>query len=115
LESYERRAAVDWQLQEAKSKFSELVRRTFEEGPQTITRHGRDVVVMVSGEEYRRLVGEKPDFKEFLMSAPEGLEVIDTSLPEGDYPREPELEFVPEDSEPGGSGPGRPSRHPRAG
>ncbi len=69
---------MDWQLQEAKSKFSELVRRTFEEGPQTITRHGRDVVVMVSGEEYRRLVGEKPDFKEFLMSAPEGLEVIDT-------------------------------------
>lgn len=106
---------ADWQLQEAKSKFSELVRRTFEEGPQTITRHGRDAVVMISGEEYRRLVGEKPDFKEFLMSAPEGLELIDTSLPRGDYPREPELESVPEDSESGGSHPGRSSRHSRAG
>lgn len=62
---------MDWQLQEAKSKFSELVRRTLEEGPQTITRHGRDAVVMISGEEYQRLTGDKPDFKEFLMSAPD--------------------------------------------
>lgn len=83
---------MNWQLQEAKSKFSELVRRTLEEGPQTITRHGREAVVMVSGEEYRRLAGGKPDFKEFLMSAPEGLELIDISLPGRDYPREPELE-----------------------
>lgn len=85
---------MNWQLQEAKSKFSELMRRTLEDGPQTITRHGRDAVVMVSGEEYRRLTGAEPDFKEFLMAAPEGLELIDTSLPEipgGDYPREPEL------------------------
>lgn len=106
---------MNWQLQEAKSKFSELVRRTLEEGPQTITRHGRDAVVMVSGEEYRRLAGEaegKPDFKEFLMSAPEGLELIDTSLPGGDYPREPELGIAFEDSEskgpePEGSDPGK--------
>ena len=76
---------MDWQLQQAKSKFSELVRRTLEEGPQTITRHGRDAVVMVSGEEYRRLTGEhKPDFKEFLMSAPDA----------------PELEIYRDDSAP---------------
>lgn len=60
-----------WQLQEAKQKFSELVRRTVEEGPQTVTRHGEEVVVVVPAEEYRRLSGEKPDFKEFLLSAPE--------------------------------------------
>lgn len=76
---------MDWQLHEAKSKFSELVRRTLEEGPQTITRHGRDAVVMVSGEEYQRLTSEqKPDFKEFLMSAPdvEELEIYrDDSVP----------------------------------
>lgn len=60
-----------WQLQEAKQKFSELVRRTVEEGPQTVTRHGEEVVVVVPAEEYRRISGEKPDFKEFLLSGPE--------------------------------------------
>ena len=62
---------MTWQLQEAKQKFSELVRRTVEEGPQTVTRHGEEVVVMVPVEEYRRLSGGKPDFKEFLLSGPE--------------------------------------------
>lgn len=81
---YEKRPTVDWQLQEAKSKFSEMVRRTLEEGPQTITRHGREAVVMVSSEEYRRLTGGKPDFKEFLMSGPDvgELEIYrDRSMP----------------------------------
>jgi antitoxin Phd len=64
---------VPWQLQEAKQKLSELVRRTLEEGPQVVTRHGEEVVVVVPAEEFRRMNGEKPDFKEFLMSAPEGL------------------------------------------
>lgn len=85
---------MDWQLQEAKSRFSELVRRTLEEGPQTVTRHGEEVAVLVPAGEYRRLTGEtggKPDFKEFLMSAPEGLELIQGLLPERDYPREPDL------------------------
>lgn len=89
---------MDWQLQEAKSKFSELVRRTLEEGPQTITRHGEEVAVMVSSEEYRRLTGERPDFKEFLMNAPEALELIDTHLPTRDYPREPDLGIDSEES-----------------
>lgn len=68
---------MDWKLQDAKSKFSELVRKTLEEGPQTITRHGEEVVVMVPAREYQRLTGDKPNFKEFLMSAPEGLEELD--------------------------------------
>lgn len=38
---------------------------------------------------------EIEDFKEFLMSAPEGLELIDTALPERDYPRKPELGVEP--------------------
>lgn len=75
---------MTWQLHEAKSRFSELVRTTLEEGPQVVTRHGRGVVVMLSSEEYRRLTDERPDFKEFLMSAPDvgDLEVHrDTSPP----------------------------------
>lgn len=79
---------MSWQLQEAKQKFSELVRRTVEEGPQTVTRHGEEIVVVVPAEEFRRLTGDKPSFKEFLMSAPEGLEHIITERPPDDYPRE---------------------------
>ena len=60
---------MSWQLQEAKQRFSELVRRTLEEGPQVVTRHGEEVVVVVSAEEFRRTNREKMDFKEYLMSA----------------------------------------------
>lgn len=67
---------MSWQLQEAKQKFSELVRRTVEEGPQTVTRHGEEIVVVVPAEEFRRLTGDKPDFKEFLMGGPD-LSVLD--------------------------------------
>ena len=80
-----------WQLQEAKQRFSELVRRTLEEGPQVVTRHGEEVVVVVPAEEYRRMDGEKLDFKEFLMSAPEGLELIIPERPPNDFPREVDL------------------------
>lgn len=68
-----------------------MVRRTLEDGPQTVTRHGEEVVVVVPAEEYRRLAGDKPDFKEFLMSAPEGLELIIPERPPNDYPREVDL------------------------
>jgi prevent-host-death family protein len=61
-----------WQLQEAKAKFSELVQKTLDEGPQTVTRHGKDVVVVVSAEEYQKLKERRPSLKEVLMSGPEG-------------------------------------------
>jgi prevent-host-death family protein len=82
---------MSWQLQEAKQRFSELVRRTLEEGPQVVTRHGEEVVVVVPAEEYRRRGEKKPDFKEFLMSAPEGLENIIPERPKDDFPREVDL------------------------
>lgn len=46
-----------WPLQDAKARFSELVRRVRSEGPQHVTVHGREVVVVVSAEEFRRLKG----------------------------------------------------------
>ena len=67
---------MSWQLQEAKQRFSELVRRTLEEGPQVVTRHGEEVVVVVPAEEYRRTGEKKPGFKEFLLSGPD-LSVLD--------------------------------------
>lgn len=62
---------MKWQLQEAKQKFSEVVQRVLDEGPQVITRRGKEVVVIVSTDEYARLNGSKPDFKEFLLSFPD--------------------------------------------
>jgi prevent-host-death family protein len=47
-----------WLLQDAKARFSELVRRVHSEGPQRVTVHGRDEVVVISAGEFRRLKGE---------------------------------------------------------
>lgn len=47
-----------WSLQDAKARFSEVVRKARTEGPQQITVHGRDEVVVVSVEEYRRAKGQ---------------------------------------------------------
>src|SRR5206468_12276804 len=50
--------AAHWPLQDAKARFSELVRRVRDEGPQHVTVHGRDEVVVISAAEFRRLRGE---------------------------------------------------------
>src|ERR1700735_2403016 len=47
-----------WLLQDAKARCSELVRRVRSEGPQRVTVHGRDVVVVIAAEEFRRLTGD---------------------------------------------------------
>ncbi|MGI8728681.1 MAG: type II toxin-antitoxin system prevent-host-death family antitoxin [Solirubrobacteraceae bacterium] len=79
---------MNWQVQEAKQRFSELIRRTCDEGPQVVTRHGEEVVVVVSAEDYRRShQDERPDFKEFLMSAP-NFDLLDL-----ERPRRPPREF----------------------
>lgn len=46
-----------WILQNAKARFSELVRRAHSNGPQRVTVHGRQEVVVVSAEEFSRLQG----------------------------------------------------------
>ncbi|WP_298323947.1 type II toxin-antitoxin system Phd/YefM family antitoxin [Asticcacaulis sp.] len=46
-----------WPLQEAKARFSELVRRVQADGPQHVTVHGREEVVVISAAEFRRLKG----------------------------------------------------------
>lgn len=48
-----------WVLQDAKARFSELVRRVHSEGPQHVTVHGRDEVVVIAAEDFRRLQGER--------------------------------------------------------
>src|SRR5579863_1275872 len=45
----------EWQLQDAKARFSEVFRLARERGPQRVTRHGREAVVILPAEEYERL------------------------------------------------------------
>lgn len=60
-----------WQLQEAKSRFSEVVELTFSEGPQMVTRRGLDAVVILSASDYRRLSGTA-SLLGVLLNAPRG-------------------------------------------
>lgn len=59
-----------WQLHDAKAKLSELIELALSEGPQVITRHGRERVVILSIEEFQKLEAAKPDFREYLLSGP---------------------------------------------
>lgn len=59
-----------WQLQEAKNKFSEVVRKATEEGPQTVTKHGKDSVVVLSVEDYKKIEQPKTSLVEFLQHSP---------------------------------------------
>ena len=66
---------ASWKLQDAKARFSEVVERALHDGPQIVTRHGENAVVIVA---YRDFVGAEPtrDFRDFLMSIPRlGLEI----------------------------------------
>jgi len=61
-----------WQLQEAKARLSELVKRASTEGPQEITVHGQAAAVVVSAEEFSRMKQEKsaePSWLEVLQRA----------------------------------------------
>lgn len=58
-----------WRLEDAKNRFSELVRRALAQGPQRVTRRGRDAVIVVSARDYQRLVAPR-DLVEFLQDSP---------------------------------------------
>lgn len=60
----------DWQLQDAKNRFSEVVRRASDEGPQTVTVHGKPAAVVVSAETWLRLTGPRKSFVESLLEGP---------------------------------------------
>lgn len=59
-----------WQLQDAKNRLSEVVDRAVAEGPQTITRRGKETVVIVSVADWRQLTRPRKSFKAFLAEAP---------------------------------------------
>ena len=60
-----------WKLEDAKNRFSELVRRARLEGPQVVTKHGRESVVVLAVEQYRTL-SEPGSLADFFVDSPFG-------------------------------------------
>ena len=76
-----------WQLQDAKNRFSEVVNKAIVKGPQVVTRHGKESVVVISVEEYRRLARPRTDLVSFFRRSPLYDAQIDLSRNK-DKPRE---------------------------
>lgn len=65
-----------WQLQEAKNKFSQLVDKAQLEGPQFVTKHGKETVVVLSIEAYASMIQPKSNLLHFVQNSP----LSDTSM-----------------------------------
>lgn len=61
---------MHWQVQEAKQRFSEVLRAAESGEPQIVTKHGEEVAVVIDIAEYRRLRGESVGFMEYLRAEP---------------------------------------------
>jgi prevent-host-death family protein len=71
LDRIESRLVMLWQVQEAKQRFSELLRAALSAGPQIVTRHGEEIAVVIDIAEFHRLRGDVADFKDFLRAGPD--------------------------------------------
>ena len=67
-----RSSSRTWKLQDAKAHFSQVVREAREQGPQRVTVHGKDAVVILSAEDYARLApaAAQPSLHALLSSSP---------------------------------------------
>jgi antitoxin Phd len=66
----------NWQLQDAKNRFSEVVQKALEHGPQVITRRGVKTVVIMSVKDYQQLTKPKVNIVEFFRKSPlKGVEI----------------------------------------
>jgi antitoxin Phd len=59
-----------WQLQEAKSKLSEVLEEALQNGPQVITRRGIEVAILLSSSEYRKLTASQKRLSAFFRESP---------------------------------------------
>jgi antitoxin Phd len=80
-----------WQLQDAKSRFSEFLNAALKKGPQVVTRRGVEAAVLVPIEEWRRMQSaSRPSIKELLLSGPR----FDMVLPKRKrWKRRPPIDF----------------------
>jgi len=58
-----------WKLQDAKARFSELVDRALANGPQLVTRHGNNTVVVISYAQFQQTTGPAVSFKSFILAS----------------------------------------------
>ncbi len=79
-----------WKLQEAKNKFSKVVRDALSSGPQYVTRRGLETVVVLSVKEYESLISKKQPFNKFLLSCPRMDDDFEIER-QKDYPRSIDL------------------------
>lgn len=79
-----------WQLQDAKSKFSQLVENAMSDEPQFVTKHGNNAVVILSFEYYKKITKPKTDLVSFLRNSPLMEAELDISRSR-DLPREIDL------------------------
>ena len=79
-----------WKLQDAKSRFSRVVKDALTIGPQYITRRGVEAVVVVSHREYEELISNMLSFKDFLLNCPQMDQDFEIERKK-DYPRSIEL------------------------
>lgn len=59
-----------WQIQEAKNKFSEVVEEAAARGPQIVTKRGVETAVVLSYDEYRKMVLGQKKLSEFFRESP---------------------------------------------
>ncbi|MDY6049052.1 MAG: type II toxin-antitoxin system Phd/YefM family antitoxin [Corynebacterium sp.] len=64
-----------WQVQEAKQRFSEVLRQSVE-GPQIITRHGKPTAVVLSYSDYEAERKERPSLASVILAAPHDVELL---------------------------------------
>ena len=78
---------MEWNLADAKNRFSEVVNLALTEGPQRVRRR-KDTVVVVAAEEYERHVGHRPAFKDYLSQGEsfEGLDLARDQSPGRNFP-----------------------------
>jgi prevent-host-death family protein len=61
---------MTWQVQEAKQRFSEVIRAAQTGEPQIVTRHGEEIVVIVDISQFRHLHGQTTSLMDYLVAAP---------------------------------------------
>ena len=59
-----------WQMQDAKARLSEVVKRAERDGPQDITLHGRSVAVVLSRDRFDQLSGQAASVVDFMQASP---------------------------------------------
>jgi len=62
--------STKWQMQEAKARFGELVRKAGSEGPQVVTFRGVEAAVVLSMEDYKRMQPDKKSFVDHILNGP---------------------------------------------